>query len=73
MQILILFGLQSKLNFQKEKTGWKIDVTAIIIGTSQTVEKEAQKAELTVPVYVERMMQLTEEQRRMIWTPLKAS
>lgn len=71
----ILEGQPSPIffDFQKESTDWKLDITTTIIITTTMVEQEAKKAGLSVPEYLENVMQLSEEEERLIWTPLRAS
>lgn len=70
---MVLSGEASPIffDFQKEDTGWKIDVTTTIIMTSRSIENAAKKAGLSVPDYLENLMQLSEEEQRLIWTPLR--
>lgn len=60
-------------DFQKETTGWKIDVTTTVVITTKNVEEEAKKANLPVHAYLEALMQLSPLEKETIWEPLKAS
>lgn len=72
---MVLDGQSSPIffDFRKEKTGWKIDVTTTVIMTSQSVEQQAKAANLSVPAYLEELMQLSPLEKETIWEPLKAS
>ncbi len=57
-------------DFKQEADGWKLDVTTTVIMTTKYVERQAQAANLPVPVFLEETLQLTDDQKAALWNPL---
>lgn len=70
---MILRGKPSSVFFYfvKEDDQWKLDLTTTVEMTSTFVENKARDSQLSVPDFLEAIMQLSEEEKILIWQPLK--